>query len=108
MKKILLDENLPKKLKFRFGKEFEVLTVPDLQWNSLKNGELLQAMQENNFAVLITVHENLRFQQNLDKFNIIVIVLNAKDNRYETTLPFVKKIIYQIQKNQNEKYIWID
>ena len=108
MKKILLDENLPKKLKFRFGKEFEVLTVPDLQWNSLKNGELLQAMQENNFAVLITVHENLRFQQNLDKFNIIVIVLNAKDNRYETTLPFVKKIIYQIQKNQNDKYIWID
>lgn len=108
MKKILLDENLPKKLKFRFGKEFEVLTVPDLQWNSLKNGELLRAMQQNNFDFLITVDKNLRFQQNLEKFKIIVIVLNAKDNRYETTLPFVEKIIDRIKNFPIENYIWID
>ena len=108
MKKILLDENLPKKLKFRFGKEYEVLTVPDLHWNSLKNGELLNAMQENGFEVLITVDKNLRFQQNLAKFKIVVIVLNAKDNRYETTLPFVEKIIDKIENKSTKKFIWID
>ena len=30
MKKLLLDENLPKKLKYRFGPGYEVVTVPEM------------------------------------------------------------------------------
>ncbi|WP_299288121.1 hypothetical protein [uncultured Mucilaginibacter sp.] len=39
--KILLDENLPKKLKADFGTEHEVKTVRDMGWLGKKNGELL-------------------------------------------------------------------
>ena len=39
--KILLDENLPKKLKADFGIEHEVKTVRDMGWLGKKNGELL-------------------------------------------------------------------
>ncbi len=39
--KILLDENLPKKLKVDFGTEHEVKTVRDMGWLGKKNGELL-------------------------------------------------------------------
>ena len=47
MKKLLLDENLPKQLKKHFSAEFEVSSVPDLGWQAKKNGELLAAMDES-------------------------------------------------------------
>jgi hypothetical protein len=37
--KLLLDENLPKRLKQDFP-EHEVFTVREMQWNGMKNGEL--------------------------------------------------------------------
>ena len=41
--KLLLDENVPKKLKYDLS-EFEVYTVRDKRWNGIKNGELLELM----------------------------------------------------------------
>lgn len=35
--RILLDENLPKRLKLDFS-EYEIFTVRDKQWNGIKNG----------------------------------------------------------------------
>jgi len=37
----LLDENIPTKVKYDFGKGFEVRTVQDMGWLGKKNGELL-------------------------------------------------------------------
>lgn len=56
--KILIDENLPKKLKADF-KEHDIFTVRDKGWNSKKNGELLALMIENGFDVLMTFDQNL-------------------------------------------------
>ena len=41
--KLLIDENLPKRLKIHFP-EHEIYTVHDMGWNSKKNGELLKLM----------------------------------------------------------------
>jgi len=41
--KLLLDENLPKKLKLDFP-EHEVYTVTDKGWNGIKNGGLLKLL----------------------------------------------------------------
>ena len=46
--KLLLDENLPKRLKLDFP-EHEIYTVRDKNWNGIKNGELLKLLVENNF-----------------------------------------------------------
>ena len=43
--KLLLDENLPKKLKLDFPKH-DIYTVSDKKWNSKRNGELLQLILE--------------------------------------------------------------
>ena len=43
--KVLLDENIPRKLKYRFGEQHEVLTVPDMGWTGIKNGDLLKRMK---------------------------------------------------------------
>ena len=41
--KLLLDENLPKKLKQDFS-EFEINTVAEMGWAGKTNGELLKLM----------------------------------------------------------------
>ena len=41
--RLLLDENLPKRLKTDFA-EHEIYTVRDKGWNGIKNGQLLQLM----------------------------------------------------------------
>ena len=44
--KLLLDENLPKRLKLDFH-EHEIYSVRDKNWNGIKNGELLKLLTEN-------------------------------------------------------------
>jgi hypothetical protein len=49
MKKVLLDENLPAKLKYRLQDVCEIYSVNDKRWNALENGDLLNAMQQDGF-----------------------------------------------------------
>tara|TARA_R110002020_G_scaffold1998_2_gene9189 strand:+ start:64777 stop:64920 length:144 start_codon:yes stop_codon:yes gene_type:complete len=44
--RLLLDENLPRKLKYRFSEAHEILTVPEMGWSGIKNGDLLKRMHE--------------------------------------------------------------
>ncbi len=90
--KILLDENLPRKLKADFGEGYEVKTVRDMEWLGKKNGELLGLITFNGFDFFITIDKNLQHQQNLDKFNITIFLLLAKNNRLETLQFLVSKI----------------
>jgi predicted nuclease of predicted toxin-antitoxin system len=79
--KLLLDENLPKRLKTDFT-EHEIYTVRDKGWNGIKNGQLLKLMEENGFDVLLTFDKNLQYQQNFQKYNMTVFILSAKNNTY--------------------------
>jgi hypothetical protein len=108
MIRLLLDENLPKKLKYRFGDDYHVTTVPEEGWSSLKNGELLQAMHDADIQYFITGDKNLSYQQNYQKLTIRLIVLNARNNQYETLLPFVAKIKALFEADAVENYNWLD
>ena len=79
--KLLLDENLPKRLKLDFTKH-EIYTVRDKGWNGIKNGQLLKLLIENQFDALFTFDKNLSYQQNFSKYTITVFVLNASINSY--------------------------
>jgi hypothetical protein len=79
--RLLLDENLPKRLRQDFP-EHEVYTVRDKQWNGIKNGELLKLLLDNSFDALLTFDKNLQHQQNFLKYTITVFVLTAKINQY--------------------------
>ncbi len=92
MNKVLLDENLPAKLKYRLQDVCEIYTVKDKGWNALENGDLINAMQKDSFDYLVTSDKNLQYQQNLSKYAIGFIVLNVADNNYETILPLVDEI----------------
>ena len=91
--KLLLDENIPKKLKYRFPDFFDVKTVPEMNWGGIKNGDLLKKMNDDNLSVLISMDKNFSHQQNLSKYSISLIILNAKDNRYETLLKLMPRLL---------------
>jgi len=96
--KLLLDENLPVKLKFRFADHgFEASTIKDMQWLGKQNGELLKLMLQHNFTTLITIDNNISSQQNFKNYSIQVIVLVAADNTYGTIMEFFDLIIEKVQ-----------
>lgn len=79
--RLLLDENLPKRLKQDFP-EHEVFTIRDKEWNGIKNGGLLKLLLEGFFDALLTFDKNLQHQQNFSKYTITVFVLTATINQY--------------------------
>ncbi|SFA38931.1 Predicted nuclease, contains PIN domain, potential toxin-antitoxin system component [Pedobacter suwonensis] len=96
--RLLLDENLPKRLKEHFP-EYEIYTVRDMGWNGVKNGELLKLMIANDFHILITFDKNLQFQQNFAKYTLPIIVLNALDNTYLTLKELVPQVLSLLKSN---------
>jgi hypothetical protein len=78
--KLLLDECTPKRLKVDFPGH-EVFTVEQAGLKGLKNGELI-IVASSRFDVLITVDQNLPFQQNIAIDSIAILILIGKSNRY--------------------------
>ena len=108
MKKVLLDENLPLKLKYRLQDVCEIYTVNDKGWNALENGDLINVMQDDGFDYLLTSDKNLQYQQNLAKYSMEFIVLHVPNNNYETILQLIPKIKKVLTRNANEKLIIIE
>lgn len=89
--KILLDESLPRKLRYDFGPEHEIWSVRDKGWLGKKNGELLRLMAEEKFEMFVTVDRNLSYQQNLQRLPVTIFVLCAFNNRRETLKMLIPK-----------------
>lgn len=89
--RLLLDENLPKRLKLDFS-AYEIHTVREKGWNGFKNGELLKLLLENDFNALLTFDKNLQHQQNFMKYTMTVFVLSASINMYEVLTKLTPKV----------------
>ena len=89
--RILLDECLPRRLK-RDLVGHDARTVPEMGWASKQNGDLL-ALAEHQFDVFLTVDRNLSFQQDVNKFNIAVVVMVAKGNKHADLQPLVADVL---------------
>ena len=97
--RILLDENIPRRLKFDFNIDDEVSTVQDMNWQGKKNGELMGLMTLAGFDVFITMDKNLQHQQNIKRFSIQIIILDALDSKYKT----LQSLIFKVTKALNGK-----
>ncbi len=74
--RVLLDENLDHALRNLLGPH-EVATVTYMGWAGLKNGELLQAAEEEGFDVFLTGDQTLASEQNLAGRRLAVVALSA-------------------------------
>jgi hypothetical protein len=89
--RILLDENFPVDFaKLLIG--HEVITVHNLGWSGIKNGELLRRAH-GVCDVFITLDRNLEFQQNIRALPFGVIVLQARSNRVADLVPHTASLL---------------
>lgn len=84
MKRVLFDENLPRKLR-RELPDCVVRTVQEEGWGSFKNGDLLRRA-EASFDVLVTADRRMQYQQNLTGYAIAVVVLVTPRLRLQVLL----------------------
>jgi len=67
-------------------------TVEQTGLKGLKNGALLQ-QASSEFDVLITVDQNIPFQQNAANLRIAVVMLQARSNRYSDLRALVPRVL---------------
>lgn len=89
--RVLLDENLPRRLLNLFAPDVQATTVGDLGWKGMENGELLKAA-EKEFNALVTVDRGMPHQQNLARFDLAIVLLEAKSNSYEDIAPLMERV----------------
>lgn len=104
--RLLLDENLPKRLRFDLP-DFEVYTVGQMGWNGKKNGELLTLMEANGFGALLTFDKNMTFQQNLRGCALFILILHAPRNTYKHLAPLTSEIAKVLKRERHPRIIHI-
>ena len=98
--KVLLDECLPRKLKYRIvGHDCE--TVPEAGFAGMKNGELLSKAQDGGFQAFITIDHGIQFQQRLRDRKLAIILLGCKSSRLADLIPLVGDILSALSKVQS-------
>ena len=85
--KVLLDENLLRKIAGHL-KGHECRTVAECGWAGKKNGELL-SLAEPQFDVLLTLDENIPYQQDLKLGRIAILIVRVPSNRIQDLLPVI-------------------
>ncbi|MBT4937079.1 DUF5615 family PIN-like protein [Candidatus Peregrinibacteria bacterium] len=105
MKKLLLDECMPKKL-CNYFPEHEVKTVGQMGWKGKKNGDLL-SKAEGEFDIMITVDKNMRYQQNFIKHEISLIILDVLHIQLNSIIALVEDTKEAIEKIQVHEIITI-
>ena len=100
--RVLLDENMDRRLRRFFDTSFDVVTVTEQGWSGKKNGDLLR-LAEQAFDVLVTMDQNLRYQQNLSAYDLAVVVILARSNRrqdIEPMIPEVNRLLREIKSGE--------
>lgn len=89
--RVLLDENVPKKLKHRLAPEHQAVTTREHGWASVRNGALLRAA-DAEFEGFVTLDRGIEHQQNLAGLSLRIVVVRAVRTTYEVLLPLVPAI----------------
>lgn len=89
--RLLFDGGVPHELADHL-KPYQIETVQKKGWAKLKNGVLLQTASKE-FDVLITTDSNMKYQQDISKHQIGVIVLRAFDNKLDSYLRIVPGLL---------------
>ena len=103
--RILLDENLPHKLRLLLAGH-EVRTAAYQGWAGLTNGALLKAAEAAAFDAILTADQGIRYQQNRKNCRVALIVLSDNDESVVTAN--VNAILAAIDAVQPGSLLWVD
>ena len=89
--RVLLDENVDRRLRGLFDPKHEVVTVAEHGWSGTKNGDLLR-LAEQEFDALVTMDKNIQYQQQLANFDLVVVLITARSNRRQVVAPVMPEV----------------
>ena len=95
MTRVLLDEDLPVRLRHHFPEGVQVETVEYRGWKGLRNGALL-GFAAKAFDVFVTTDKNLQYQQNVAGRRLAILVLPT------TSWPVIRTHVTQVVAAVNE------
>jgi hypothetical protein len=101
--RLLLDECVTRYLK-RDLVGHEVVTLKEAGFNGLKNGVLLRSAA-GKYDVLITVDQNIPFQQNLKELEISVLIIIARNKTYAALKPLTSQILKALETIQHGEIV---
>jgi predicted nuclease of predicted toxin-antitoxin system len=90
--KLLLDENMPHKLRQHLPGH-EVSTTAYMKWGGIRNGELLARAAAAGFDALLTVDAGIEYEQNLADLPCSVIIIRAESNAFEHIEPHIPSLL---------------
>ena len=104
-KRVLLDENLPQKLRLLLAGHIAVTTAYQ-GWAGKSNGELVTAAEETGFDVIVTADQGLNYQQNMMGRKIALVVLSS--NRSNLVMAGAVKIATAIGLSQPGSFTFVE
>jgi hypothetical protein len=102
---ILFDHGTPAPLR-TFLTGHTVKKAKDLGWDTLGNGELLKAAEGAAFEILLTTDKNIRFQQNLKKRTIAIVVLG--NSRWQLVRRHAERVVAAVNTAKPGNYIEVE
>ena len=91
--RLLIDECLPRTIKFIFAAGgHKCTTVQEAGFSGKENGELL-SLAEGSFDVRITIDKNIRYQQNMSNRKIAILVIRASSNDMDDLRPQIPQAL---------------
>jgi hypothetical protein len=76
-------------------------------WSNSLNGELLDQAVAAKFDVLLTADANIQHQQDLTTRPIAIVILRGRDNRLQTHIPMMKKVLKRLLTIQPNQFVEI-
>lgn len=79
-----------------------------MQWGGIKNGRLMTLCVEHGFDMLLTIDKNLQYQQNLDRYPLVIVVLNSFTSKVEELVMFLPAFRAQLPACEKHRAYLID
>jgi len=88
--RVLFDQGTPVPIR-RFLEGHQIRPAAQVGWDTMRNGDLLNAAEEAAFEVLLTPDKNLAYQQNLRCRKIAIVVIS--NAQWPTLEPHVDRVV---------------
>ena len=83
-----------------------VKKTQELGWDTFSNGELLNEAERAAFEVFVTTDKNIRYQQNLAKRVIAIVVLG--NPRWPVVKRYVDRVVAAVNSARPGSYIEVE
>lgn len=106
--KLLLDEQMPRKIARHFPKGIVVDTVQRQGWNGIENGELLKLAASSGYDALVSADKNMVYQQDAQALPLSVVVLHVAQLRIDELVPLLPKALEALRLVSSPTFIRVE